>query len=66
MTGEVRMIAVEEDGDEILTPIPTFCHGWPTPHEPARIVPMNGFMRCEYCKVGYGRDESQSTRKGST
>ncbi len=48
------MIAVEEDGDEIFTPMPTECTGFPMPHPPARVVPLDGFMRCEHCGLSYG------------
>jgi hypothetical protein len=56
------MIAVEEDGDEIFTPMPKECHGWPARHEPAPVVPMNGFMRCEHCKASYGPAPSTLTK----
>jgi hypothetical protein len=48
------VITVEEDGEEIFTPIPKMCSGWPLPHEPAPVREMMGFMRCEYCKASFG------------
>lgn len=45
---------VEEDGDEIATPMPKFCTAFVCHGKDHSLVKQNGFMICPWCKVSYG------------
>jgi len=63
------VIAVEEDGDEVFTPMPTHCrrfecnlkvdYRWGGPTEKLEAPPLvrneHGFMVCTRCGSSYGR-----------
>ena len=54
-------VAVEEDGDEIFTPMPTHCVKRQCRKDGGGlIVERGGFMVCETCGSSYGKAE----RKG--
>jgi hypothetical protein len=43
--------AVEEDGDEIFTPMPTTCIRW---NCGGTVKPTRGFHVCDRCHCSYG------------
>jgi hypothetical protein len=50
-------VAVEEDGDEIFTAMPTFCSHWPCKQEKIALRVEEGFWRCPKCGKSYGQAE---------
>lgn len=48
---------VEEDGDEIITPMPKACTRWPCidSGKDRRLVKRKGFMVCPVCSHSYGK-----------
>jgi len=55
-------IAIEEDGDEIFTPMPKYCLKWPccTKKEPL-IINRKGFLCCPICGGSYGNYNRKSS-----
>jgi hypothetical protein len=65
-----RPIAVEEDGDEIITPMPTYCMrcrvGFTHDGKPmyALLFERGGFICCSVCGGSYGPASSQGEGNG--
>lgn len=50
------LIGVEEDGDEIFTPMPEKCEYWQCrfSKKDTKLVKEKGFMVCPVCRKSYG------------
>lgn len=46
---------VEEDGDEIFTPMPKHCTKFCCRHVRQKLVKRKGFMVCPRCETSYGK-----------
>lgn len=58
--------AVEEDGDEICTPIPNSCQRFACKEHHPKLENVNGFMVCPRCKASYGKAAGAGGRKPAT
>ncbi len=45
---------VEEDGDEVFTPMPKFCVKFPCNQKQVPLENRDGFMVCSNCQCSYG------------
>jgi len=52
---------VEEDGDEIITPMPNSCQRFSCREHHPKLENVNGFMVCPRCKTSYGDAKRQAT-----